>query len=295
MTQHTEVLLERDFSVTQKMLTDHLQERSARLFEANREIHNVARVIGSVLDKNLLSSSAIENNETLLNFQVAPCLFMVLSVIRLASQISFVRANEVIFSYLLERDQARVIFSNTSSKSGNSTVHQWYTQKVDNHTGRRYGVVHAVPHFHPNNSLWFSDALKGLSRSPSYGYGWGDDRDIMFFFTAPVDRFTVIALGIKLKDFLNYLFSTKLQHAHAFVLTRGGLYFLDNNNASALKTINVSVSLPVNEIIDNSCDGIIDAYLFTHLSRTKHLMTKRGKIMFKCASTHLSQITLVCY
>lgn len=220
---------------------------------------------------------------------------MALSIVRLASQISFVRANEVIFSYLLERNQAQVIFSNTSSKLGNSTVNQWYTQKVDNHTGKRYGVVHGMPRFHPNDSLWFSDALKGLSRSPSYGYGWGDDRDIMFFFTAQVDKFTVIALGIKLKDFLNYLFSTKLHHAHAFVLTRGGLYFLDNHNASTLKTINVSVSLPVNEIIDNSCDGIIDAYLFTRLSSTKHLMTKGEKIMFKCASTHLSQIILVCY
>lgn len=68
MTQHTEALLERDFSVTQKMLTDHLQERSARLFEANHEIHNVARVIGSVLDKNLLSSSAVEINVKFLLF-----------------------------------------------------------------------------------------------------------------------------------------------------------------------------------------------------------------------------------
>lgn len=218
---------------------------------------------------------------------------MALSIIRLASQISFVRANEVVFSYLLERDRARVIFSNPSSNLGNSTVHQWYTQNVDNHTGKRYGVVRAIPPFRPNDSLWFSDALNGLSRSPSYGFGWGYDRDKMFFFTAPVDRFTVIAIGIKLKDFLYYLFSTKLHHAHAFVLTRGGLYFLDNNNA--IKAINVSVSLPVNEIIGNSCDGIIDAHLIARLLSAKHLMTKRENIMFKCASTHLSEIILVCY
>lgn len=68
MTQHTEVLLERDFSVTQKMLTNHLQEQAVHLFEANRSIHNVARVIGSVLDKNSLSSSAFENNVKYLLF-----------------------------------------------------------------------------------------------------------------------------------------------------------------------------------------------------------------------------------
>lgn len=62
MTQHIEVISERDFSVTQKMLTNHLQERAFHLFEANRSIHNVARVIGSVLEKNFLSSSAIEND-----------------------------------------------------------------------------------------------------------------------------------------------------------------------------------------------------------------------------------------
>lgn len=221
---------------------------------------------------------------------------MTLNIIRSASQISFVKVNDAIFSYVLERDQIRFVFSNISSKLDNSTEHQWYTQKVDNHTGRRYGAVHVVPSVHPNDSLWFSDALKGLSRGPSYGYGWGYNRDKMFFFTAPVDKFTVIALGIKLKDFINYLSSTKLHDAHGFVLTREGLYYLDDNKTDTIKAVNVSVSWPMKKIIGDSCDGsIISPQLFASLSRAKHLVTKKGKFMLWCAPIHLSQIMLVCF
>ncbi|KAI0518775.1 hypothetical protein KFK09_006211 [Dendrobium nobile] len=288
ITQHTEDLLESDFSVTKIMLTDHLQEQTLHLSEANLSIHNVARIIGSAFDKNLSSSSAIEN-------EVASHLFMALKIIPLASQISFVRANKIIFSYLFERDQTQIVFFDTSSKLENSTVHQWYSQKVDNYAGKRYGAIHVVTSIHWNDSLWFSDALRGVSRSPSYEYGWGYDRDKMFFFTAPVDRFTVIALGIKLKDFINYLFSTKFHGAHVFVLTRDGLYFLDSNNKNTLKAINVNLSLPKNEMIGESCYGIINAHLFARSSSTKHLMSKKENFMFRCAHINLAEIKLVCY
>ncbi|PKU83334.1 probable histidine kinase 2 isoform X1 [Dendrobium catenatum] len=286
ITQHTEDLLESDFSVTQIMLTDHLQEQALHLFEANLSIHRVARIIASSFDKNLSSSSAIEN-------EVASRLFMALKITRLASQISFVRANKIIFSYLLERGQTRVVFFDTSLKLDNSTVHQWYSQKVDNYAGKRYGAIHVVNSIHWNDSLWFSDALRGVSMSPSYGYGWGDDRDKMLFFTAPVDRFTVIALGIKLKKFINYLFSIKFHDAHAFVLTRDDLYFLDSHNKNTLKAINVNLGLPKNEIIGESCDDIINAHLFARSSSVKHLMSKKEKIMFRCAAIRLAEIKLV--
>ncbi|XP_020587974.1 uncharacterized protein LOC110029854 isoform X2 [Phalaenopsis equestris] len=85
ITQHTEVLSERDFSITQLMLTDHLKERAVHFFQVNLSIHKVARVIGSVLDKTSLSSTTIDKN-------VASSLFMALRITQMASQISFVRA-----------------------------------------------------------------------------------------------------------------------------------------------------------------------------------------------------------
>lgn len=89
MTQHIEVLLERDFGATQTMLTNHIQERTVGLFEANRSIHNVARVIGSVLDKNLLSSSAIENNVKYLLFCKTICVNLKDKLMKLFSTFRF--------------------------------------------------------------------------------------------------------------------------------------------------------------------------------------------------------------
>ncbi|KAG0465021.1 hypothetical protein HPP92_019185 [Vanilla planifolia] len=284
ITQHAERIVKNDFGDKNSMILALLEERALYIFKTNLSVHHVASIINSAFQENFSISSSIEIN-------IAPSLFMALKTIQLASQISFVSVDHVIFSYFKEKDQTFALFLNTTSMIFNSTLpDQWNVEKVDELTGKGLGNLFIVPRIEPNDSKWYSAALQGRSMGPSYGYQWGNNRDKMFFFTAPIDRIGVITIGIALKDFIDYLFSFDLHDACAYLFTRDGILVEFVNSTS--KACDVGETFSRTSVTSDSCMAIIDWDKLIHPS-TQHGTVGRERFKVDCVPISVAEIQLV--
>ncbi|KAG0463716.1 hypothetical protein HPP92_019785 [Vanilla planifolia] len=284
ITQHAEHIVENDFGDKNSMILALLEERALYIIKANLSVHHVASIIDSVFQENFSISSTIEIN-------VAPSLFMALKTIQLASQISFVSVDHVVFSYFQEKDQTFALFLNSSSMIFNSTLpNQWNAEQVDELTGKGLGNSFIVPRIEPNDSKWYSAALQGRSMGPSYGYRWGNSRDQMFFFTAPIDRVGVVAIGIALKDFIDYLFSSDLHDACAYVFTKDGILLEFVNSTS--KECDVGETFSRTSFTSDACMATIDWDKLVHPS-TQHGMVEKERFKVECVPISVAEIQLV--
>lgn len=157
------------------------------------------------------------SSNNVLGLQVAPRLFVAFTAaLPWVSEISYVRVDGLLFSYYHDEKKTIAVFSNTSRISSNSTAYRLYSYFVDQSTGEVFGDAVSFTHLR-SDSQWLQDAFNGKSGNASLGVGWGNARDQMLFFTAPVSKTGVVSVGITVKDFMGNI---------SVIYLQGGLMYI---------------------------------------------------------------------
>ncbi|XP_065861890.1 histidine kinase CKI1 [Euphorbia lathyris] len=153
-----------------------------------------------------LSFHEIETN-------VAPALFLALSITSELSQISYFGLDGLLFSYYVDEGQLLALYSNVSHSS------MWYTNPVNRDTGKLYGdAVVSKPMFTVNET-WLQMAMNSSISYSSIGSKWhkGSQYSLLRI-TAPMDGRGVISLGYPL-EIVTYHFAALDFHGGYFFLS----------------------------------------------------------------------------
>ncbi|XP_059625165.1 histidine kinase CKI1-like [Cornus florida] len=218
------------------------------------EIENIAnlllpKITSATTLATLLSSSlngirlSFSNIET----KVAPILFQALLTIPQLSQISYTGLDGLFFSYYTKANQSFAVYSNNSFSvypitPNATTKYTWYTQPVNQNTGRPFGeAVISHPWFNANAS-WIQEALNSTNGYSSIGMGWNGAKDLLFLRTAGVDGRGAISLGFPVESLVGFFSSKKLHGGSLYLATKDGKVLTDGIQNTHMVLVGNSVS-----------------------------------------------------
>ncbi|KAJ0014878.1 hypothetical protein Pint_19620 [Pistacia integerrima] len=225
-------------------------ETAARLlYPLNSSAIKLSRSLSSLLDGTELSFDAIVT-------KVAPTLFIALSTIPQLSQVSFIGLHGLLFSYYVDGDRTLAVYSNASFSS------TWYTQPVNHDTGVFYGTpVPSNPLFSVN-ATWFQEALNSTSGHSSFGTGWNNAEDSLYYNTVAMDTRGVICLGFPSKVVIERFAALDFPGGDFHLATTDGQVIMQTKLQNIQMVINNTTVLlqkllpngdPANNIANLSC------------------------------------------
>lgn len=137
--------------------------------------------------------------------QVAPSLFQALLAIPHLSQITFIGMDGLFFSYYKKNDQQPfALYSNSLISLNTTRTSTWYTQPVNQFSGKLQGAaIKSRPKF-ISNTDWFQKALNSTNGYASLGTMWTDDKYLLFLNRASIKGRGVIFLGFKTTSLINF-------------------------------------------------------------------------------------------
>ncbi|KAF3333038.1 histidine kinase CKI1-like protein [Carex littledalei] len=229
--QKSKILVQSNMDLLHGRLTD----RASILLHVNESTSALADALK--LTK-ISSFSEVEN-------KIAPRLFTALSTIQLASQVTYIGKDGLVFSYHRDNRTNAVL-----SYNFNSCL--FYNQNIDQYSGERYGYPVALSFQQcPTIKGWLLNALNG-----HVGSAQVNNQTISF--TASVGNFGVVSVGVDLKDFLRYISEAGLDQSHF--------------SGSSGSQISVSLNNMVDSQNDPDSSYLVgfDAEVGEHLSSTQN-------------------------
>ncbi|KAF8119112.1 hypothetical protein N665_0001s0161 [Sinapis alba] len=180
----------------------------------------LARIIDSYLTNNDIHFKNIQT-------QIAPVLFQAYSTIPQVSQVSYVSTDGLLFSYKTELNASVAVFANSSRGKGDYT---WYTQTVDQITGRLIG--NATKYVIRKD--WFQPAQRNNTTAfvgPGLG---GEVNEAMFQNVVSLySKKEVVSLGFPVKTLVSTLNSLDLQGGELYLWTKEGTLIFPESSLNA--------------------------------------------------------------
>ncbi|KAJ0245540.1 Signal transduction response regulator [Hirschfeldia incana] len=188
--------------------------------------------------------SYLTNNDShfkTIQTQIEPVLFQAYSTIPQASQVSYVSADGLLFSYKTELNARSVaVFANSSSGEGDYT---WYTQTIDQITGRLTGNATKIKPVDVTHEGWFQAAQRNHTTT-FVGAGLGGEvNETMFQCVVTLDsKKGVVSIGFPVKTLIDSLSRLDLQGGELYLWTKEGtLIFPESSPNATFFTSNGSV------------------------------------------------------
>lgn len=144
----------------------------------------------------------------LLCLQIVPQLYVPFLMEQWVAQISYIEPRGILFSYYRDGNQSYNLFTNVSNTSDDFFAYSWCTQALDGETGKPYGKIVC---FQPGQSNDSKDASNGRKGEASWGVGWGNAKEQMLLFTAPVAKSGILSLGVPLRSLRDSISRINLQ------------------------------------------------------------------------------------
>ncbi|KAM7501167.1 hypothetical protein LguiB_000071 [Lonicera macranthoides] len=136
---------------------------------------------------------------------VAPSLFQALLAIPHMSQITYIGMDGIFFSYYKKNDQQPfAMYSNSLISLNTTKMYTWYTQPVNQFSGKLQGAaIKSRPKFIPSTD-WFRKALNSTNGNASLGTMWTDDKYLLILNRASIKGRGVIYLGFETTSLINF-------------------------------------------------------------------------------------------
>ncbi|XP_024004903.1 histidine kinase CKI1 [Eutrema salsugineum] len=184
----------------------------------------LARVIDSYLTKNTSDFTAIQT-------QIAPVLFQAYSMIPQVSQVSYISTDGLLFSYITESNTNVAVFANSSDGGGDYT---WYTQTVDQITGRLKGDATKSQPSDVTNTDWFQAAQRNYTTAfVRTGLGGEDNEKLFQNVVSLYSKKGVVLLGFPVKTLTGVLKRLKLKGGELYMWTKDGTLLVRQGSLNA--------------------------------------------------------------
>ncbi|KAG2325904.1 hypothetical protein Bca52824_008632 [Brassica carinata] len=184
----------------------------------------LARIIDSYLTNNDIHFKKIQN-------QIAPVLFQAYSTIPQVSQVSYVSTDGLLFYYKAELNTSIAVFANSTNGKGDYT---WYTQTIDQITGRLTGNATEIKPVDLTHKGWFEAAERNHTTT-FVGAGLGGEvNETMFQCVVSLDsKKGVVLLGFPVKTLIGTLNRLDLQGGQLYLWTKEGTLIVPESSLNA--------------------------------------------------------------
>ncbi|CAL9114602.1 unnamed protein product [Musa textilis] len=209
MSQIVEHTLEDANEETLEALVSQIKDHSNLLLRANTFTYEAAKALS--WEENLSSFFTTGS-------KIVPQLYVPFLMEQWVAQISYIEPRGILFSYYHDGNQSYNLFSNVSRTSDDFFAYSWCTQALDGENGKPYGKIVCLQPGHSNDS---KDASNGKKGEASWGVGWGNAKEQMLFFTAPVAKSGILSLGVPLRSFRDSISSINLQGGCFYLAVEG--------------------------------------------------------------------------
>ncbi|CAL9750172.1 unnamed protein product [Musa acuminata subsp. burmannicoides] len=184
---------------TLEALVSQIKDHSNFLLQANTFTYEAAKALS--WEENL--SSFFTSGS-----KIVPQLYVPFLMEQWVAQISYIEPRGILFSYYRDGNQSYNLFSNVSNTSDDFFAYSWCTQALDGETGKPYGKIVC---FQPGPSNDSKGASSGRKGEASWGVGWGNAKEQMLLFTAPVAKSGILSLGVPLRSLRDSISRINLQ------------------------------------------------------------------------------------
>ncbi|CAN6837991.1 unnamed protein product [Brassica oleracea] len=178
--------------------------------------------------------SYLTNNDThfkKIQTQVAPVLFKAYLTIPQVSQVSYISTDGLLFSYKTELNASVAVFANSSSGKGDYT---WYTQTVDQITGRLTGNATKSKPVDVTHKDWFQAAQRNHTTAfvgPGLG---GEVNEAMFQSVVSLySKKGAVSLGFPVKTLIDSLNRLDLKGGELYLWTKEGTLIVPGRSLKA--------------------------------------------------------------
>ncbi|VVB01227.1 unnamed protein product [Arabis nemorensis] len=177
--------------------------------KTNLSTIGLARVIDSYLTNNDVTQF------TEIQTQIAPMLFQAYTTIPQVSQVSYISRNGLLFSYITKLNTSFSVFANSSSGED----YTWYTQTVDQLTGRLNGNAKKSQRY----TDWFQD-VQGNCTTAFVGTSLGgEDNENLFHRVVSLNsKKGAVSLGFPVKTFTGVLNRLNLHGGELYMWNKDG-------------------------------------------------------------------------
>ncbi|VVB03613.1 unnamed protein product [Arabis nemorensis] len=191
----------------------------------NSSTIGLARVIDSYLTNNITLFTEIQT-------KIAPVLFQAYSTIPQVSQVSYISTNGLLFSYITELNKCVAVFANSSSNSSDgSGDYTWYTQTVDQLTGRLTGNAIKSQPLNVTNTDWFQAAQRNdITSFIGTGLRREDNETLFQNAVNLYSKKGVVSLGFPVKSLTGFLNGLHLHGGELYLWTKEGTVFVRENS-----------------------------------------------------------------
>ncbi|XP_024010862.1 histidine kinase CKI1 [Eutrema salsugineum] len=189
--------------------------------KTNSSTISLARVVDSYLTNN-------NTNFTEIQSQIAPVLFQAYSTIPRVSQVSYISSTDgLLFSYLTKLNTSLAVFANSSGV--------WYTQTVDQKTGRLSGNATRSQPLDVTHTDWFQAAQRNHTSTSFVGTGLGgEDNQTLFQSVVSLSsKKGVVLLGFPVKSLTGVLNRLNLYGGELYMWTKDGTVLVRQGSLNA--------------------------------------------------------------
>ncbi|XP_019102007.1 PREDICTED: histidine kinase CKI1-like [Camelina sativa] len=187
----------------------------------------------------VIDSSYLTNNDTGftdIQTQIAPLLFEAYSTIPQVSQVSYISRDGLLFSFIkADSDTSVAVFANSSSNSSSGGDYTWYTQTVDQITGRLNGNATKSQPLDVTHTDWFQTAQRNNYTTAFLGtsLGGGDNETLIQSAVSLFSKKGVVLLGFSVKTLTDVLSRLSLHGEEFYMWTKYGTVLVRQGSLNA--------------------------------------------------------------
>ncbi|XP_020884425.1 histidine kinase CKI1 [Arabidopsis lyrata subsp. lyrata] len=195
--------------------------------KTNLSTIGLARVIDSYLTNNDIGFAEIQT-------QIAPLLFEAYSTIPQVSQVSYISRDGLFFSYIAESNTSVAVFANSSSNSSGGD-YTWYTQNIDQLTGRLNGNATKSQPLDLTHTDWFQAAQSNNYTTTFLGTSLGekDNETLIQSVVSLYNKKGLVSLGFPVKTLTDVLNSLNLHGEELYMWTKDGTVLVREGSLNA--------------------------------------------------------------
>ncbi|RWW24627.1 hypothetical protein GW17_00011083 [Ensete ventricosum] len=255
------------------------------ILQANTFTYEAAKVLGR--EENLSSFFTAGS-------KIVPQLYMPFLMEQWIAQISYIEPRGILFSYYRDGNQTYNLFSNVSHTSDYFVAYSWCTQALDGETGKPYGKIVCLQPGQSNDS---KDASNGKKGEASWGVGWGNAKEQMLFFTAPVAKSGILSLGVPIRSLRDSTSRINLQGGCFYLAVEGHIiaqngpphtHFVYNNSTMSVLVMDENDTNVLKEYDSFACHGST----FIRPSNTNYLWVSGKRYQLDCFLLNVSGVQL---
>ncbi|EFH50708.1 cytokinin-independent 1 [Arabidopsis lyrata subsp. lyrata] len=195
--------------------------------KTNLSTIGLARMVDSYLTNNDTGFTEIQT-------QIAPLLFEAYSTIPQVSQVSYISRDGLLFSYIAESNTSVAVFANSSSTSSGGD-YTWYTQTVDQLTGRLNGNATKSKALDLTHTYWIQAAQSNNYTTAFLGTSLGgeDSETLIQSVVSLYSKKGLVSLGFPVKTLTDVLNRLNLHGEELYMWTKDGTVLVREGSLNA--------------------------------------------------------------